>query len=244
MKNKKAVVLMSGGMDSAVTTAIAIRKGFKISALHLNYGQRTQSREKKAFLDLVKYFGISELLEVDVSYFSQIGNSSLTDEKIDIPITKYKSQIPEKLISKNREHKLLKDIPSSYVPFRNGNILAIATSWAETIAANSIFIGAMQTDFSGYPDCTREFFDAFESAINLGTKPKTKIKIITPIINFTKKDVVIKGIKLGVPFEFTWSCYKDEDFACGVCESCRLRLRGFEQAGINDPIQYRKYENS
>ncbi|ROL61482.1 7-cyano-7-deazaguanine synthase QueC [Bacteroidetes/Chlorobi group bacterium ChocPot_Mid] len=231
MKNKKAVVLMSGGMDSAVTTAIAIHKGFQVFALHLNYGQRTQYREKKAFSDLVKYFGISELLEVDVSYFSQIGNSSLTDKKIEITTS---------LQISSSDTQCSNEIPSSYVPFRNGNILAIATSWAETINANAIFIGAMQLDYSGYPDCRREFFDAFEQAINLGTKPETKLKIITPIINFTKKDVVLKGKQLGVPFELTWSCYKDEDKACGVCDSCLLRLRGFEQARIIDPIKYKK----
>jgi len=247
MENK-AVVLMSGGMDSAVTAAIAKHSGFEITALHLNYGQRTQSREKKAFLDLIKHFGISEILEVDVSYFSQIGSSSLTDRNI--PITSNDLRIPNDLnLSENGKRitdnelktqnlKLKTEIPSSYVPFRNGNILAIAASWAESIGANAIFIGAMELDYSGYPDCRREFFDAFEKAINLGTKPETKIEIITPIINYTKKDVVNKGIELKVPFELTWSCYKDEDFACSVCDSCQLRLKGFKEAGIKDPIEY------
>ncbi|MFH1049565.1 MAG: 7-cyano-7-deazaguanine synthase [bacterium] len=259
MKNK-AVVLMSGGMDSAVCTSIAKESGYELAALHLNYGQRTQKREKKAFDDLTKYFGINEILEVNVSYFSQIGASSLTDTNIDIPITNFELRITNELKTQNSKlpteksengqlitdnelttpnSQLETEIPSSYVPFRNGNILAIAASWAEAIGAIAIFIGAMQLDFSGYPDCRREFFDAFEKAINLGTKPETNIEIVTPIINLTKKDVVIKGIELGVPFELTWSCYKDEDLACGVCDSCVLRLRGFEQAGFKDPIEYK-----
>ncbi len=236
MKNK-AVVLMSGGMDSALCAAIAKESGFELTALHLNYGQRTQSKEKKAFLDLIKYFGIYEILEVDVSYFSQIGSSSLTDKNINVPITNYELRITNELPTPNSQ--LQTDIPTTYVPFRNGNILAIATSWAESIGANSIFIGAMQLDYSGYPDCRREFFDSFEKAINIGTKPATNIKIVTPIINFTKKEVVLKGIELAVPFNLTWSCYKDEDLACGKCDSCTLRLKGFEQAGVKDPIKYK-----
>jgi len=230
---KKAVVLISGGMDSAVCAAIAKDMGYNAAALHLNYGQRTQSREKKAFADLVKFFGIKEIFDVDVSYFSQIGSSSLTDNRMEI--RSRKSEFNGSITNSTLEE----EIPNTYVPFRNGNVLAIAASWAESISANAIFIGAMQLDYSGYPDCRQEFFDAFEQAINLGTKPDTCIKIITPIINYTKKDVVLKGMELGVPFELTWSCYKDEDLACGECDSCILRLNGFNQAGIKDPITYK-----
>lgn len=222
MENKLAVVAMSGGIDSTLTTAIAINMGYHIAGLHLNYGQRTQDRENKAFLDICNYYNIKNKLIVDVGYLAKIGGSSLTD--LDI-----------KVENANLDRKT---VPSTYVPFRNANILAIATSWAEVIGANAIFIGAMQLDSSGYPDCRKDFFDAFQKAINLGTKPETQIQIITPIIDFTKKDVVMNSIELRAPLELTWSCYSNSDIACGVCDSCALRLRGFELAGIKDPIKY------
>ncbi len=225
--NKKAIVLLSGGMDSALTLAIAKSQNYNLAALHLNYKQKTEQRELKAFYDITSHYGISEKLIVDVSFLKQIGGSSLTDEKINISHANLNSN----------------DIPTSYVPFRNGNILSIAISWAESIKANAIFIGAMQLDSSGYPDCHRTFFDAFENAANLGTKPDTNIKIITPIINYTKKDIVTEGTKLKVPFELTWSCYQNSDIACGVCDSCALRLRGFQQANIDDPIPYKVKPN-
>lgn len=222
MKNKLAVVAMSGGIDSTLTTAIAIDMGYQIAGLHLNYRQRTQDREKKAFLDVCNYYKIKNKLIVDIDYLAKIGGSSLTDFDIKVE----NSDLDRKTI------------PSTYVPFRNANILAIATSWAEVIGANAIFIGAMQLDSSGYPDCRKDFFDAFQKTINFGTKPKTQIQIITPIIDFTKKDVVIKSIELRVPLELTWSCYSNSDIACGICDSCALRLRGFALAGIKDPIKY------
>ncbi len=220
---KKAVVMLSGGMDSAVCAAIIKQKGYEIAALHLNYGQKTQSKELECFRRLSDHYNAVEKLVVDVSHLSKIGGSSLTDEKIPV----------EKSSSGQKD-----EIPSSYVPFRNGNILAIAASWAEVIGADVLVIGAMQLDYSGYPDCREEFFDAMEKAINLGTKPETNLKILTPIINFTKADVVRKGVELGVPFEYTWSCYSDSDEACGKCDSCVLRLKGFEEAGVEDPIEY------
>lgn len=222
MKNKLAVVAMSGGIDSTLTTAIAIDMGYQIAGLHLNYRQRTQDREKKAFLDVCNYYKIKNKLIVDIDYLAKIGGSSLTDFDIKVE----NSDLDRKTI------------PSTYVPFRNANILAIATSWAEVIGANAIFIGAMQLDSSGYPDCRKDFFDAFQKTINFGTKPETQIQIITPIIDFTKKDVVIKSIELRVPLELTWSCYSNSDVACGICDSCALRLRGFALAGIKDPIKY------
>jgi len=220
MKKDKAVVMISGGMDSAVVAAIAINSGFEVAAIHLNYGQRTEQKELKAFNDICEYYSIIEKLIVDVSYLEKIGGSSLTDKSMEVPKADLDS----------------KEIPTSYVPFRNGNILAIAASWAEVIGAKYLFIGAMQLDSSGYPDCRREFFDAFEKAINLGTKPETQISIETPIINFSKRDIVESGITLGVPFHLTWSCYSQEDVPCGVCDSCALRQRGFDQAGIQDPL--------
>lgn len=219
---KRAVVLMSGGMDSALCAAIAMKDGYEVAALHLNYLHRTQAREERAFNEICDYYGISHRLVVDVNYFRQIGGSSLTDLQIDVPEAKF---------DKN-------EIPNTYVPFRNGNILSIGASWAETIGAEAIYIGAVEQDSSGYPDCRSEFYRAFEQAINLGTKPDTHIKIVTPIINLSKKEIVQQSILLNVPLYLTWSCYKNEDVACGVCESCILRLRGFEQAGYIDPIKY------
>lgn len=221
--NKKiAVVLLSGGMDSAVVAAIVRSQGWELAAMHLNYGQRTETREKKCFEQLCEHYGIERRLTTDVGYLTQIGGSSLTDKGIDVPAPNLES----------------KDIPNSYVPFRNGNILCIAASWAETIGAEAIAIGAMEQDSSGYPDCRKIFFEAMERAIDLGTKPETRIKILTPIIDMTKRDIVEIGLELGVPFEKTWSCYKSDDIACGGCESCALRLRGFAGAGARDPIKY------
>ena len=191
------------------------------SVMHINYGQITNKREEVAFKNILSFYNISENLIVSIEYLKQIGGSSLTDANIKIDNT-------------------MNNIPNSYVPFRNANILSIATVWAETINANAIFIGASEVDNSGYPDCKREFFDAFENTIQLGTNTKTPIKIETPLINFTKEDIVRKGIELNIPFELSWSCYYENDIACGVCPSCLLRLEGFQKAGINDPIKYKK----
>jgi len=219
---KKAIVLISGGMDSAVCAGLAKEQGYEIFGLHINYGQRTEKRELKAFNDICDYYNAKDRLVVDISHLVAIGGSSLTDKNM--------------LVSKaNLESK---EIPSSYVPFRNANILAIATSWAEVISAKAIFIGAMEEDSSGYPDCRKVFFQAFQETINTGTKPETQITIETPIIDISKKDIIIKGRKIGVPFDLSWSCYQNEEEACGECDSCALRLRGFSQANIEDPIKY------
>lgn len=220
MTKEKAVVLVSGGMDSCVTAAIAIEK-YHAFFLHLNYGQRTEKRELKAFNDIADFYRISERLIVDVSYFKQIGGSSLTDKSIAVA-----KADPEN-----------KNIPASYVPFRNGNILSIASSWAEQVKAAKIFIGAVEEDSSGYPDCREHFFKAFQQAVNLGTKPETQIDIITPVIHMKKKEIVLKGIELKAPLHLTWSCYQNEDKACGVCDSCVLRWRGFKAAGVKDPLE-------
>jgi len=221
---KLAVLLLSGGMDSAVTAAIAKKDGYELAALHLNYGQRTQERELECYNALCEDFGITKKLIVDISYLKDIGGSSLTDNNI---------QVTDANLESN-------EIPNSYVPFRNGNILAIAASWAEVINAEALYIGAVSEDSSGYPDTRPEFFEAMEKAINLGNKPETNLKIITPIIHNSKKEIAVIGTELGVNFANTWSCYKSNRPACGVCDSCALRLRGFRLAGLSDPIEYEK----
>lgn len=224
--NKTAVVLVSGGMDSALTAAYAIQK-FEPAFLHINYGQRTEKRELKAFNDIANYYAVKKRIVADVSFLKNIGGSSLTDWDIDVSKPDLDSQ----------------EIPTSYVPFRNANILSIAVSWAEVIQAESIFIGAVEEDSSGYPDCRKVFFEAFEKMVSIGTKSETKIKIERPIINLSKKDIVLQSIKLKSPLHLTWSCYKDEEVACGECDSCAFRLRGFKLAGIEDPIEYKKIIN-
>ena len=221
MSKPKAVVLVSGGLDSCVTAAIAAQD-YRLAFLHMNYGQRTERREFKAFNDIADFYEVRERLSVDVTFFNQIGGSSLTDESIAV----------------SKADLTNKEIPSSYVPFRNANILSIATSWAEVIGAQKIFIGAVEEDSSGYPDCRIDFFRAFNRAIDLGTKPDTLIEVITPVIAMKKSDIVRKGLELNAPLHLTWSCYQNEDKACGVCDSCALRLRGFQQAGVEDPIPY------
>lgn len=221
MPRNKAVVLVSGGMDSCVMAAMALREN-DASFLHLNYGQRTEKRELKAFNAIAKHYKISDRLVVNVSYFNQIGGSSLTDQAIEI----------------SKADLATKEIPNSYVPFRNGNILSIAASWAERIGAGKIFIGAVEEDSSGYPDCRVNFFTAFQHALNLGTKPETHLEIMTPIIDMKKSDIIKKGLELNAPLHLTWSCYQNDDKACGECDSCALRLRGFRMAGVEDPIEY------
>lgn len=222
MNQQLAIILASGGMDSTVCAGIAASLGYELAGLHINYGQRTQSRELRAFTEVCEFYDIKHRLVVDISHLRQIGGSSLTDSAINVSTANLEST----------------DIPTSYVPFRNANILAIATSWAEVLGAQAIFIGAVQDDSSGYPDCRVEFFQAFEKAIQTGTKPETVIRIITPVIDMTKKEIALRGTELGVPFHLTWSCYQEEDRACGECDSCALRLRGFAQAGLVDPIDY------
>ena len=222
-KSVKAIVLVSGGMDSALTAGIADRD-YDLYFLHVNYGQKTQSRELKAFNDLAAYYKVKGKLVVDISHLKDIGGSSLTDENVKISRADLKS----------------KKIPSSYVPFRNANILSIAVSWAEVIKAERIFIGAVEEDSSGYPDCRKDFFNAYNKMISKGTKPDLNIKVETPIIDLSKKEIVIKSMKLNSPLHLTWSCYKENYIACGLCDSCALRLRGFQQAGIPDPLSYKR----
>ncbi len=225
-KSGNAIVLVSGGMDSALTAAIANQK-YDLNFLHVNYGQKTQSRELKAFTELAEFYKVRKKLVVDISHLKDIGGSSLTDKKINVSKADLNSKI----------------IPSSYVPFRNANILSIAVSWAEVINARKIFIGAVEEDSSGYPDCRKKFFDVFNKMIAAGTKPGQGIKVEAPIINLTKKEIVLMSVKINAPIHLTWSCYKENTIACGTCDSCALRLRGFQLAGLKDFIKYRKVIN-
>lgn len=218
-----AIVLASGGMDSCVTAAIAARECDKVAFLHISYGQLTEARERKAFNDIADHYGVVDRLDVSIEYLAQIGGSALTDRSIAVGEADLAN--PE--------------IPNTYVPFRNGNMLSIAASWAEVLGAKAIYIGAVAEDSSGYPDCRPEFYAAFQTAIDAGTKPETHVEIRTPIIHLSKAEIVAKGIELAAPLELTWSCYRSEDLACGTCDSCALRLRGFELAGVVDPIPYR-----
>ena len=222
MQNK-AIVLVSGGMDSCVTAAIARAENLEIAFLHISYGQRTEARERAAFVDIADHYGVKKRLDISIEHLAKIGGSSLTDENI---------AVTEADLASN-------EIPTSYVPFRNANMLAIATSWAEVIGANAIYIGAVAEDSSGYPDCRPAFFEDFQRVMDTGTKPETRIEIRTPIITLTKAEIVLKGLELDAPLHLTWSCYRNEDLACGTCDSCALRLRGFAQAGSKDPIDYR-----
>jgi 7-cyano-7-deazaguanine synthase len=217
-----AIILVSGGMDSCVTAAVAAERYADLAFLHISYGQRTEVRERKAFTDIADHYGVEKRLDVSIEYLAKIGGSSLTDDSIAVADADLES----------------KEIPTTYVPFRNANMLAIATSWAEVLGAEAIYIGAVAEDSSGYPDCRPEFYAAFQETINTGTKPDTNIEIRTPIIHLSKAEIVKKGVELGAPLHLTWSCYRSEDLACGTCDSCALRLRGFEQAGIKDPIRY------
>ncbi|HOK39865.1 MAG TPA: 7-cyano-7-deazaguanine synthase QueC [bacterium] len=221
-----SIVLLSGGMDSCVTTAIAISNSTSVSLLHISYKHRTASRELKSFIDIANYYKIKNRLIVNIDYLIKIGASALTDKKIKVP--------------EFNDKRKKNEIPVTYVPFRNGNFLAIATSWAEAIGANNIYIGAVEEDSSGYPDTTKVFLKKIEAAINAGTKPETKIKIIAPLLHKKKSEIVKLGIKLNAPLHLSWSCYKNEKKACGICDSCVLRLNGFKEAGIDDKIPYIK----
>ncbi len=216
-----AVVLLSGGLDSCVAAAIANQK-YELALLHLNYGQRTEARELRAFREIAAHYGVRHRLEVPMEHLSRIGASSLTDRSI-----------PVAAADLNR-----KEIPTSYVPFRNANMLSVAVSWAEVLRASAIVVGAVEEDSSGYPDCRQEFFDAFSRVIRAGTKPTTRIALETPVIHMNKSEIVRRGAALAAPLHLTWSCYEREDRACGVCDSCALRLRGFQAAGLEDPIPY------
>ena len=220
----KTVVCLSGGMDSCVTAAIAASENRQAYFLHADYGQRTREIERQCFERLADYFGAAGQLICCLDHLGAIGGSSLTDLNIEVSEADLDS----------------KTIPTSYVPFRNAHFLSAAVSWAEVLGAWAVYIGAVGEDSSGYPDCRREYYDAFERLVKLGTRPETRIKILTPLIGMKKSEIVRLGLKLGAPFELTWSCYRSSGpAACGACDSCVLRLRAFQEAGVEDPLEYK-----
>jgi len=215
-EQRKAVVLLSGGMDSCVSTAIARERhgASNLAWLHASYGQRTQERER---------------LVVQLDHFRAIGGSALTDTEI---------AVPENELGATGPHG--SSIPVTYVPFRNAHFLSVAVSWGEAIGAGAIYIGAVAEDSSGYPDCRPEYYRVFQELIRAGTRPETQIEIVTPVITLRKSEIIQRGIELGAPLHLTWSCYQNEDAACGACDSCLLRLRAFAEAGVPDPVPYRQ----
>jgi len=218
-----AIVLASGGMDSCVLAALAARE-HEMAMLHASYGQRTAARERQAFRDIARHYGVPapRRLEVDLSHLAAIGGSSLTDTSMPVP-----------------DGDLAREgIPTSYVPFRNANLLAVAAAWGEVLGAQAIYFGAMEEDSSGYPDCREAFVAAFNRLVDVGSRPDTHIEVVAPLLHLTKAEVVRLGLRLEAPFHLTWSCYRCDDVACGRCDSCLLRLRGFREAGARDPIPY------
>ncbi len=223
MPGRLAVCLISGGMDSATAAFLARDRGYAILALHVNYGQRTMERERECSRTIARLLGAEEYMEVDIGYLVEIGGSSLTDRRMEV-----------------EEFDAAREgLPNTYVPFRNANLLSIATSLAEARGAEAIFIGAQALDYSGYPDCRPEFMKAFQQVIDLGTSGRTRIRLCAPFLHMTKTDILRLGLSLGVPYEHTWSCYRSGEIACGTCGSCHFRQRAFREAGVRDPLPYR-----
>jgi 7-cyano-7-deazaguanine synthase len=209
-------------MDSCVTAAVAREENERLAFLHISYGQRTEARERRAFEELGDYYGVTARLAVSIEHLARVGGSSLTDHRMKVAEADLEAA----------------GVPTSYVPFRNAHLLAIAVSWAEVLGAGRIYIGAVAEDSSGYPDCRPEFYAAFQQTINTGTKPETVIEIVTPVIALRKSEIVQRGLELNAPLALTWSCYSASERACGRCDSCALRLRAFHEAGVTDPIPY------
>ena len=217
---QRAVVLLSGGMDSCVCAALA-RRDYATAAVHISYGQRTEQRERLAFDRICERLGISDRLVVRNEALRAVGGSALTDSRIAVP----------------EAAEIGREVPVTYVPFRNAHLLAVAVSWAEVLGAEKIYIGAVEQDSSGYPDCRPAYYRAYNEVIKAGTK-EGRIEIVTPLIGMRKSEIVRLGLELNAPFDLTWSCYSREDSACGVCDSCVLRLQAFHQVGAADPIPY------
>jgi 7-cyano-7-deazaguanine synthase len=222
-KRPLAVVLLSGGMDSCVTAAIA-RRTHDLALLHLSYGQRTEARERRAFRAIARHWGVTRTLVSRLDHLRAVGGSALTDLRRDAVHARRRGS----------------SIPDTYVPFRNTHLLALAVSWAEVAGARRVYIGAVEEDSSGYPDCRGAYFEAFNRLIGLGTRPETKVEVVTPLLHLGKGEIVRRGLALAAPLHLTWSCYTGRARACGRCESCRLRLKGFRGAGAVDPIPYRR----
>jgi 7-cyano-7-deazaguanine synthase len=232
---QKAVVLLSGGMDSCVCAGMARERhgAGNVALLHASYGQRTEARERRAFEEIADFWGVREheRLVVRLEHFRTIGGSALTDKRI---------AVPENELAAAAGGGTASAIPATYVPFRNAHFLSVAVSWAEATGASAIYIGAVEQDSSGYPDCRPEYYRIFQELIRVGTKPETEIEMVTPVIGMRKSEIVRRGIALGAPLHLTWSCYQGEDLACGVCDSCALRLKAFAEAGERDAISYRR----
>ncbi len=220
---RKSIILLSGGMDSLVTLAIAANESDELYFLHVNYGQKTQTKELECFNNLVKYYKPVDTLVADIEYLKKIGGSSLVDNSLEI-----------------KDYSGEDVVPNTYVPFRNAHMICIAVSWAEVIGAQRIYIGAVEEDSSGYPDCREEFYKHFNKTIDAGTQDETKIEIVTPVIHKKKSDIITLGKELDAPFEYSWSCYRDNEKACGTCDSCVLRLNAFKEAGLIDPNPYKE----
>jgi 7-cyano-7-deazaguanine synthase len=219
---QRAVVLLSGGMDSATAAAEARARGYDLYVLHTSYGQRTETREYECARALADALDATDFLHIETSHLASIGASSLTDESIDVEDADLENE----------------DVPTSYVPFRNANLLSMAVSYAEANDCTAVFTGAHSEDYSGYPDCRPAFFDAFQEVIDVGTRPDTDIDLAAPFVEWSKTDIVERGTELSVPYDSTWSCYRDEAPACGTCDACAFRLQAFQRAGIEDPIDY------
>ena len=222
MSNKSAVILVSGGMDSATAVYEAIDQGYEPYFLHTSYGQRTEDKEYECAEALADEVDAADFLHIETEHLAQIGESSLTDDEMDVADADLDSD----------------EIPTSYVPFRNSNLLSMATSYAEATDSSALFIGAHTEDFSGYPDCRPGFFEAFQNVIDVGTKPETDIDLIAPFVEWSKTEIAERGLELDVPYEITWSCYRDNEPACGTCDACAFRLEAFRNAGTQDPIKY------
>jgi len=220
-KHPAAVALVSGGLDSAVAAGVAIRECASVTFMHASYGQRTWKKERICARKLARRFSV-ELIEMKLPHLGSVGGSCLTDPSIDVP----------------RDALGQDGVPVSYVPFRNANLLSAAVTLAESVSASAVYIGAVEEDSSGYPDCRKSFFRAFERMVGLGTRPETHIVVETPVIRLAKRDIVRLGVTLAVPFAATWSCYQNEQTACGACDSCLLRINAFRSAGVADPIPY------
>jgi len=225
----EAIVLLSGGMDSCVVAAVARERhgAERLALLHAGYGQRTERRERRAFDEIGDFWSVRRRLVVHLDHFRVIGGSALTDSNIAVPHGGESAGPSEN------------GIPVTYVPFRNAHFLSVAVSWAEALHARFVYIGAVAEDSSGYPDCRPEYYKVFQDLVRAGTRPETHIEIVTPVIHMRKSEIVRRGLELKAPLHLTWSCYQAEDAACGVCDSCRLRLRAFAEAGVPDPIPYR-----
>jgi len=210
-------------MDSSTLAFLAKHDGYDILALHFTYGQRTEEKERECAKRIARHLNTLEFLDVDLAYLKKVGASSLTDQRMQV----------------KPHNEAGEGIPETYVPFRNANLLSVATSFAEARAADAIYIGVQASDYSGYPDCRPEFIDAFQKVITLGTRPDSGIELKTPFVRLNKAEILKIGMELNVPYEDTWSCYSENEIACGICGSCHFRREAFRQIGIEDPIQYR-----